>query len=63
MDEKDRLCCLTLDEMEIKRSVEYDASSKQVLGDVTLPGSSGEANHALVFMLGGMVYDKYMYLW
>jgi hypothetical protein len=56
MEEQDRLCCLTLDEMEIQKAVEYDPSSRQVLGSVTFPGGSGDANHALVFMLGGMFF-------
>lgn len=49
----DKLCCLSLDEMELKQAIEYDPSSKTVLGQITLPGHSGHANHALVFMLGG----------
>ena len=53
MAERDRLCCLTLDEMEITAALEYDFGSKQILGDVTLPGMDGKANHALVVMLGG----------
>lgn len=59
MEERDRLCCLTLDEMEIKTAVEYDVSSKQVLGKVTLPGHSGTANHALVVMLGGTLISSF----
>jgi ribosomal protein L1 len=55
MDTTDRRCCLTLDEMEISGSVDYDASSKQVLGDVTLPNDSGSATHLLAFMLGGSI--------
>ena len=46
--------------MEIKKALEYDLSSRQVLGDITLPGSSGIANHALVFMLGGKKYQGYV---
>lgn len=38
--------------MVITARNEFDASSKSVLGDVTL-GRGGLANHALVFMLGG----------
>lgn len=53
MEESDKLCCLTVDEMQIQSRVEYDANLKCVLGDVTVPGHEGEANHALVFMLGG----------
>jgi hypothetical protein len=53
VEEKDKLCCLTLDEMEIKPRTEYDSGSKTVLGDVTLPNhDGGSANHAFVFMLG-----------
>lgn len=51
-DEKDRLCCLTLDEMAITSRIEYDPSCKSVLGDATL-GPAVLATHALVFMLGG----------
>lgn len=54
METKDRLCCLSLDEMEISKSYDFDPSCKQVLGDVTLPGHHGQANHALVVMLGGI---------
>lgn len=53
MNERDRLCCLTLDEMEISQAVEYDPSSKRIIGDVTLPEHDGIANHGLVLMLGG----------
>ena len=52
--EEERVCCLTLDEMSITPSIEYDASSGQLLGNVTLPGHCGSATHALVFMLGGL---------
>ena len=38
-DERDCLCCLTLDEMEITSRTEYDAGSRTVLGDCTLGGS------------------------
>ncbi|XP_067929649.1 uncharacterized protein [Watersipora subatra] len=54
MRDVDKLCCLTLDEMELNKAVEYDPSSKKVLGQITLPGHQGEANHRLVFMLGGI---------
>lgn len=54
MEDRDRLCCLTLDEMEIAVGLQYDPSSKQIIGDSTLPGHSGAANHALVLMLSGM---------
>ena len=53
MNPRDRYCWLTLDEMEIKQGTDYDPSSQTVLSDATLPGSSGQANHALVVMLGG----------
>ena len=53
MEEKDKLCCLSLDEIEVTAAVEYDPSCKRILVDTTLPGSTGRANHGLVFMLGG----------
>lgn len=53
MSQSERICCLTLDEMQIEPSVEYDSSSKSVLGDVTCGNSTVAATHALVFMLGG----------
>lgn len=58
MEDKDKLCCLTLDEMEITPAVEYDPSSKRIMGDITLPGTSGPASHGLVFMLGGKKYTS-----
>ena len=54
MDDMDKLCCLTLGEMEIKKAAEFDNSSWSILGKITLSGHSGEANHGLVFMLGDM---------
>ena len=54
LDEKERECCLTLDEMSIKAGYQYDTSSSCFRGDVTLPGHSGTATHALVFMLAGI---------
>lgn len=51
---EEKVCCLTLDEMSITPNIEYDQSSGQLIGNVTLPGHSGIATHALVFMLGGI---------
>lgn len=53
MEDRDKLCCLTLDEMEISPSIEYDPSCKQVIGDVTLKDHEGQASHGLAVMLGG----------
>lgn len=53
MRPEERICSLTLDEMALSTSVEYDVSSGRLLGDVTLPDHSGTATHALVFMIGG----------
>ena len=46
-------CCLTLDEMRLKSGFDYDPSSGQVLGSVTLDGYGGPAQNALVFIIGG----------
>ena len=53
MAEKEKMCCLTLDELKIKESIEYDRSSGTLLGKSTLPGHSLPATHSLVFMLAG----------
>nr|XP_054757276.1 uncharacterized protein LOC129263389 [Lytechinus pictus] len=54
MHPDERLCCLTLDEMSLTSSVEYDAGGGDLMGSVTLPQHDGTATHALVFMLGGI---------
>ena len=54
MNAQERECCLTLDEMSITASVEFDNRTGNFIGDVTLPGHSGVATHCLVFMLGGI---------
>ncbi|PIK41368.1 hypothetical protein BSL78_21778 [Apostichopus japonicus] len=57
MRPEERICSLTLDEMALSTSIEYDVSSGRLLGDVTLPDHSGTATHALVFMIGGSPLD------
>lgn len=54
LTKEERLCCLTLDEMSLTQKVEYDVTSGHLVGDVTLPRHCGSADHALVFMLGGV---------
>lgn len=54
MNEFERVCCLTLDEMSIQPGVQYDKSSSCIRGETTLPGDNGVATHALVFMLAGI---------
>ena len=41
-----------LEAMQIESSVEYNSSSKSMLGDVTSSNSTAGATHVLVFMLG-----------
>jgi len=50
----ERECCLTLDEMSITSSVEYDSRIGRFLGDATLPEHTGVATHCLVFMIAGI---------
>lgn len=62
MKPEERMCCLTLDEMSIKKAIEFDPSLGTIVGHANLPGSQGIANSAYVFMLGGncmphMLYD------
>lgn len=45
----DRLCCLTMDKIEVSQSLKYDGGSQYVIGDATLPGYSRQANHVIVF--------------
>lgn len=54
MQEKERDCSLTIDEMSISPSTEYDMRTGRIMGEVTLPGHSGRATHAMVFMLAGI---------
>ena len=54
MCQEEHTCCLTLDEMLLTASVEFDPVSGSLMGKVTLPQHSGNADHALVFMLGGI---------
>lgn len=49
----ERECVLTIDEMAITPSVELHTLTGKLYGDVTLPGHTGVATHACVFMLAG----------
>lgn len=48
-----RECVLSSDEMAITPSVELHMLTGKLYGDVTLPGHTGVATHACVFMLAG----------
>lgn len=55
MEDIGKDCVLFLDEMEITQGYEHDRSEDRLLGNVTLPDRRKDvANHALVFMLGGL---------
>lgn len=45
---------LVLDEMSIITGNIYDNSTKEMLGQVSLPDHSGEADEALVFLIAGL---------
>lgn len=47
----ERECVLSSDEMAITPSVELHMLTGKLYGDVTLPGHTGVATHACVFML------------
>ena len=62
-EEHEKLCALVVDEMQLKQRIEYDKSTKQMVGYVspeTLPGGVDNSEerqlavHALVFMLRGL---------
>ena len=54
MKETDKFCALTMDEMSIKPGYQFDMSTQEYQGDVTLPDENGLATHGLVFMLAGL---------
>jgi len=49
-------CVLILDEVQLKRKIEYDVSLKSITGyvDPELGNSTEEASHALVYMIKGL---------
>lgn len=48
-------CILTLDEMELKKSIDFCVATNSFVGSATLPNSENLlASKALVFMLGGI---------
>ena len=51
---EEKNCCLTLDEMSIKPTIDFDVKSGCFIGNVNLPDHEGIATHVLVFMLGGL---------
>lgn len=53
-NEHEKDCGIVLDEMSITSSNMYDMSTKKYIGSVTLPGHSGTATNALVFMIVGI---------
>lgn len=55
MEDVEKDCVIFLDEMKIVPGFELDRAEDTLLGEVTLPPKPEEpANHALVFMLGGL---------
>lgn len=52
--ETDKDCMLVLDEMSVIAGNIYDNCTKEMLGQVTLPDHSGEADEALVFLIAGV---------
>lgn len=57
MRQEERECCLSLDEMSIQPATQYVSNVSCRRGDVTVPGHSGVATHALVVTLGGVTTD------
>lgn len=54
MNKKERDCVLVLDEMSLTENTEYDVKTGSFIGEVTLPGHTGIASHALTFMIAGL---------
>jgi len=53
-NEINRECCLVFDEISISSDEKFDNSSQSNIGTVTLPGHTGMASHAMVFILCGI---------
>ncbi|KAJ8038904.1 hypothetical protein HOLleu_16464 [Holothuria leucospilota] len=54
MTEQEKVCCLTLDEISLT-SLQYGVKQGNFVGIVTLPNHSENVNHALAFILGGLL--------
>ena len=50
----ERKVVLVCDEMKIQEGLSHDANLGKSLGDVTLPGHSGVADHACTWMIGSI---------
>ena len=53
MNDYERKCILTLDEMSLKQRVDFDKSTGSIFGRSTLGDDKEIASHGLVFMLSG----------
>ena len=51
---EERLASLTLDDMSTLPGYTFDTKTGKCYGQVTLPGNTGDVNHGLVLMLGGL---------
>ena len=54
MSDYDKYCMLVMDEMSVKPGYDYDKSTQENIGDITLPNENGVATHGLVLMLAGL---------
>lgn len=58
MAPSERHAVLLVDEMQLTPGLDYDSSTKTVIGHATVPpsgrASGGDATHGLVFMLAGL---------
>ena len=54
MNKEEKFCCITLDEMSVLPSIEYDCSTSHLIGNVNLPNHTGQSTDGLVFMLAGI---------
>lgn len=56
MEESDRFCCMSIDEMEINPQISYDKHRKEMFGNVTIGNSTKEGNKLLVILIRGVKY-------
>lgn len=54
MDANDKFCAISVDEMEMESSQDFDTSNKSFVGKITLGSAEGVDNHYSVVLLRGL---------
>jgi len=54
MEESDRVCCMSVDEMEISPHISYDKNRREMFGSITIGNSTKVGNKLLVVLIRGV---------